>query len=100
MQNTANSNKIPSTAQYEKRSAKSDRKGDHITTLACEDDHDGTVSGTTDSFGRVSSSGRIIKQTVKGKSFSAAVSAAQSKPTTTGMLGYHNIRECQLTVNT
>lgn len=62
------------------------------TTLVADDDNgtDGTTPGTSDTYGRVSSSGRVIKQTNKGKIFSAALLVAQAKQTNSQskILGY------------
>ncbi|PVD35048.1 hypothetical protein C0Q70_06329 [Pomacea canaliculata] len=83
-QGSSGSGKPPSLP--ERRCSRHEKRADMsspATTLVADDDNgtDGTTPGTSDTYGRVSSSGRVIKQTNKGKIFSAALLVAQAKQT-------------------
>lgn len=92
-QGSSGSGKPPSLP--ERRCSRHEKRADMsspATTLVADDDNgtDGTTPGTSDTYGRVSSSGRVIKQTNKGKIFSAALLVAQAKQTNSQskILGY------------
>lgn len=80
-----------SGSQSEKRTSKNERKAETLTlsspppssssTLTADEGKDGMAS-SADVYGRVSSSGRVIKQTNKGRCFTAAREAAQNKQST------------------
>lgn len=88
----AGSGKEVSVPQSEKRTPKNEKKAETTTlsspppcttTTTADEGKDGTTASSSgDVYGRVSSSGRVIKQTNKGRCFTAAREAAQNKQST------------------
>lgn len=84
----AGSSKEVPVSQSEKRISKNEKKAEialsspPLSTAADEGKDGTTASSSGDVYGRVSSSGRVIKQTNKGRCFTAAREAAQNKQST------------------
>lgn len=84
----AGSSKEVPVSQSEKRISKNEKKAEialsspPLSTAADEGKDGTTASSSGDAYGRVSSSGRVIKQTNKGRCFTAAREAAQNKQST------------------
>ncbi|KAK7097782.1 protein cramped-like [Littorina saxatilis] len=93
--NDAGSGKEGSSSQCERRVPKSERKTEttafsSVSSLPAtgDDGRDGTIASSAgDATSKVSSSGRVIKQTKKGRCFTAAREAAQNKQTTSTTQG-------------